>query len=59
MKLMTQAEIDRWNREVATAWFFGEGHKGMNKLDQVAYLIEFCGYTEAGAWELVYGCTED
>ena len=47
------------NRELATAWFFAEGYKDMNKLEQVTYLIEECGYTEAGAWDLVYGCTID
>lgn len=58
MKLMTQAEITQWNREMATAYFFNGGYKGMDKLDQVAYLIEECGYTEAGAWGLVYGCED-
>ena len=58
MKLMAQAEIDKWNREIATNWFFKGGYKGMDKLDQVAYLIEMCGYTEAGAWGLVYGCAD-
>lgn len=47
------------NRAVATEWFFMVGHEGMNKLEQVDYLINECGYTEAGAWELVYGCTEN
>lgn len=57
--MLTHNEIVEMNRETARAWFFSEGHKGMNKMDQVAYLIDECGYTEAGAWELVYGCTEN
>lgn len=51
--------IQERNRAVATEWFFRVGHKGMDKLEQVAYLVEECGWTEAGAWELVYECTED
>lgn len=58
MKRVSNSEIRQWNREMATAWFFNGGYKGMNKLEQVAYLIDECGYTEAGAWDLVYGCTE-
>lgn len=42
------------NRELAREWFFSEGYKDMDKLEQVAYLINECGYTEAGAWDLVY-----
>lgn len=56
--MLTHEKIMEMNREMAREWFFAEGHKGMNKLDQVAYLIDECGYTEAGAWELVYGCNE-
>ncbi len=55
---MNAHEIMERNREMATAWFFNGGYKGMNELDQVGYLIEECGYTEAGAWELVYGCAD-
>lgn len=55
---MSHNEIIACNRAMAAAWFFEEGYKGMNKLEQVCYLIEECGYTEAGAWDLVYGCTE-
>ena len=58
MKLATHEELTRTNIEVATAWFFNGGYKGMDKLDQVEYLIDFCGYTEAGAWGLVYGCAD-
>ena len=46
------------NRALATEWFFEEGYKEMNKLEQVEYLINECGYTEAGAWGLVYECTD-
>lgn len=56
--MLTHNEIIERNREMATEWFFAEGHKGMDKLEQVTYLIEECGYTEAGAWGLVYGCTD-
>jgi hypothetical protein len=42
------------NREMAREWFFSEGYKDMDKQEQVAYLINECGYTEAGAWDLVY-----
>ena len=49
--------IQERNREMATEWFFAKGYKDMNKLEQVTYLIEECGYTEAGAWDLVYECT--
>ena len=47
------------NVALATEWFFAKGYKEMDKLEQVAYLITECDYTEAGAWELVYGSTED
>ena len=36
-------------------WFFNGGYEGMNKLQQVEYLVEECGYSEDGAWDLVYG----
>lgn len=52
---MTRQEV---NRMVATNWFFSGGYEGMNKLEQVEYLVDECGYTEEGAWDLVYGCTE-
>lgn len=55
---MTHNEIKKQNREVATEWFFNGGYKGMSKLDQVSFLINECGYTEAGAWGLVYGCAD-
>ena len=57
--MLNHDEIMKLNRETATEWFFNGGHKGMDKLEQVVYLIQECGYTEAGAWELVYGCTEN
>lgn len=56
--MLTNDEIMKMNRETATEWFFRVGHKGMNKLEQVAYLITECGYTEAGAWGVVYGCED-
>ena len=56
--MLTHTQIMEMNREIAREWFFSEGHKGMDKLEQVTYLIEECGYTEAGAWGLVYGCTD-
>ena len=56
--MLKHDEIIRMNRETATEWFFSEGYKGMDKLEQVAYLIDECGYTEAGAWGLVYGCAD-
>ena len=58
MKTLTLDEIIRRNREMATEWFFNGGCEGMDKLEQVAYLINECGYTEAGAWGLVYGCDD-
>ena len=57
--MLIHDEIIKMNRETASEWFFNGGYKGMDKLEQVVYLIEECGYTEAGAWELVYGCTEN
>ena len=56
--MLTHDEIMRMNRETATEWFFNGGYKGMSKLEQVVSLIEECGYTEAGAWGLVYGCDD-
>ena len=58
MKTVTHNKITKQNREVATEWFFNGGCKGMNKLEQVSFLIEECGYTEEGAWGLVYGCAD-
>lgn len=55
---MTHEEIIRCNRETATEWFFNGGYEGMDKLEQVTYLIDECGYTEAGAWGLVYECAD-
>lgn len=56
--MMTHNEITKQNREVATEWFFNGGYKGMSKLDQVSFLIDECGYTEAGAWGLVFECAD-
>ena len=39
-------------------WFFEEGCKTMNKLQQVEYLVDYCGYSEDGAFELIYGVVE-
>ena len=36
-------------------WFFSGGYEGMNKLEQVCYLVEECGWDEDSAMELVYG----
>ena len=46
------------NQQVHLNWFFNGGYKGMDKLDQVEFLVEECGYTEEGAMALVYGCNE-
>ena len=46
------------NQQVHLHWFFNGGYEGMDKLDQVAFLVEECGYTEEGAFALVYGCNE-
>lgn len=43
------------NQEVHLEWFFNGGYKGMTKLQQVEFLVEECGYSEDGAWDLVYG----
>ena len=48
-------DIIKTNRDLAAEWFFNGGYKQLDKLEQVAYLIDECGYTESGAWELVYG----
>ena len=40
-------------------WFFREGYKTMNKLQQVEFLVEEGGYSEDGAWDLIYGVPED
>jgi hypothetical protein len=56
-EVIQMTPIER-NRALASEWFFAEGYREMNKLEQVAFLIDECGYTEAGAWELVFGCTE-
>lgn len=39
----------------AIDWFFGGGYETMNKLKQVEFLVDECGYTEDGAWMLIYG----
>lgn len=46
------------NREINAEWFFRGGYEGMSKLDQVEFLVQECGYTENGAWDLVYGTSE-
>lgn len=46
------------NQQVHLNWFFNGGYQGMTKLEQVEFLVEECGYTEEGAFDLVYGCNE-
>ena len=43
----------------ALEWYFNGGYEKMNKLQQVDFLHEECGYSYDGAWDLVYGCCED
>ena len=45
--------------EKATWFFFEEGYKTMDKLQQVEFLVDECGYSEVGAWDLIYGTVED
>lgn len=40
-------------------WFFEEGYKTLNKLEQVEFLMEEGGYSEQGAFDLVYGPAEN
>ena len=46
-------------KEEACRWYFGGGYEELNKLEQVEYLMRYCGYSEQGAFDLVYGCCED
>ena len=46
-------------KEEACRWYFGGGYEELNKLQQVDYLVTYCGYTEPGAFDLVYGCVYD
>lgn len=39
-------------------WFFEEGCKKLNKLEQVEFLMNEGGYSEQGAFDLVYGPVE-
>jgi hypothetical protein len=39
-------------------WFFDGGYEGMDKLQQVDYLVCECGWSEDSACELIYGCCE-
>jgi hypothetical protein len=39
----------------AIDWFFNGGYETLDKLQQVRFLVENCGYSEDGAWDLVYG----
>ena len=43
------------NQQVHLHWFFNGGCEGMTKLEQAEFLVEECGYTEEGAFALVYG----
>lgn len=46
----------RQKRENANIqWFFGGGYMTMNPLQQVEYLIDECGYTDDGAFWIVFG----
>ena len=40
-------------------WFFREGYKTMDKLEQVDYLVTECGWDEDSAMELIYGTCDD
>jgi hypothetical protein len=42
------------NRQQAADWFFQGGYEEMNELQQVEFLVNECGYTEQGAFDLVY-----
>ena len=44
---------ERQNR--AIEWFFNGGYETLNELKQVEFLVDECGYTQDGAWDLVYG----
>lgn len=40
-------------------WFFFEGGSyGLNKLQQVCFLVEECGWSEDSAMEMIYGPIE-
>lgn len=45
-------------REINERWFFEGGYAEMNKLEQVDYLVCYCGWEEESAMEMVYGCCE-
>lgn len=47
------------NQQVNINWFFNGGYEGMNKLEQVEFLVQECGYTQDGAFDLVYGGGDD
>lgn len=53
-KDIKMTEQERQNK--AIEWFFNGGYETMNELQQVEFLVDECGYTEEGAWDLVYGC---
>ncbi len=42
-------------QELNEQWFFDGGHEGMNKLQQVDYLVCECGWNEDSAFEMIYG----
>ena len=46
-------------QEINERWFFDGGYEGMDKLEQVCYLVEECGWNEDSAMEMVYGYPED
>lgn len=49
----------RFKEDENEAWFFDEGYKTMNKLQQVDYLVTECGWDEDSAMELIYGACAD
>lgn len=44
--------------QINERWFFEGGYEGMDKLQQVDYLVCECGWDEDSACEMVYGCCE-
>lgn len=46
------------NNDQKLKWYFEGGYEQMNKLQEVEFLVE-CGYSEDGAWDLVYGTISD
>lgn len=51
-----ETEIAKYAIVEAAQWFFDEnGCETMNKLQQVEFMVDYLGYSEEGAWDLVYG----